>query len=138
MSEKKKRSFAFRFSTRFLLVLATLFSILFGLWVFYIQPIDRQWRAAEALLEDENLGFQITKTEPVKLPSWMLSVLKEGRRQNIVAASCSSPAKTLSFSRVWSFCDLFHWAALPFFRSSKGEAQASGSPQVQRQSLRIR
>ena len=93
MSEKKKRSFAFRFSTRFLLVLATLFSILFGLWVFYIQPIDRQWRAAEALLEDENLGFQITKTEPVKLPSWMLSVLKEGRRQNIVAASCSSPAK---------------------------------------------
>ena len=93
MSEKKKRSFAFRFSTRFLLVLATLFSILFGLWVFYIQPIDRQWRAAEALLEDENLGFQITKTEPVKLPFWMLSVLKEERRQNIVAASCSSLAK---------------------------------------------
>ena len=71
------RSFAFQFSTRFLLVLATLFSILFGLWAFYIQPIDRQWRAAEALLEDENLGFQITKTEPVKLPFWMLSVLKE-------------------------------------------------------------
>ena len=93
MSEKKKRSFAFRFSTRFLLVLATLFSILFGLWAFYIQPIDRQWRAAEALLEDENLGFQITKTEPVKLPFWMLSVLKEERRQNIVAASCSSLAK---------------------------------------------
>ena len=87
------RSFAFQFSTRFLLVLATLFSILFGLWAFYIQPIDRQWRAAEALLEDENLGFQITKTEPVKLPFWMLSVLKEERRQNIVAASCSSPAK---------------------------------------------
>ena len=92
MSEKKKRSFAFRFSIRFLLVLATLFSILFGLWAHYIQPIDRQWRAVEAL-EDENLDFQITKTEPAKLPSWMLFVLKEERRQNIVAASCSSPAK---------------------------------------------
>lgn len=92
MSEKKKRTFAFRFSIRFLLVLATLFSILFGLWAHYIHPIDRQWRAVEAL-EDENLDFQITKTEPAKLPSWMLFVLKEERRQNIVAASCSSPAK---------------------------------------------
>ena len=92
MSEKMKRTFAFRFSIRFLLVLATLFSILFGLWAHYIHPIDRQWRAVEAL-EDENLDFQITKTEPAKLPSWMLFVLKEERRQNIVAASCSSPAK---------------------------------------------
>ena len=92
MSEKKKRSFAFRFSIRFLLVLATLFSILFGLWALCIRPIDLQWRAVEAL-EDEKLDFQITKTEPVELPFWMLFVLKEGRRQNIVAASCSSPAK---------------------------------------------
>lgn len=128
MSEKKKRSFAFRFSIRFLFVLVTLFSILFGLWAICIQPINRQWHAAETLLEDESIDFKITQTEPVKLPSWMLPILKEGRRQNIVAASCSSAVKKTELLKNLVFLRDLSLGGRPGIFSESGTSKSKWEP----------
>ena len=117
-SSPVKRS-RFRFSLRTFGIALTIVSVLFGVWAVYIEPINRQWRAAEQILEEGKVGFEITKTEPAHLPSWLLFFLSENRKQNIVGIAMTADGeidlKDLKYLRELKLTSNNFFSPLPSF-----------------------
>ena len=57
-------------------------------WTQLIAPVNRQWAAIESLDESVINRIEIVK-EPSNLPSWLLWLLKENRRENITGLTIS-------------------------------------------------